>query len=113
MIETAVSILILIGVLFTVTAAIGVIRLPDAYCRAHASGLSSTLGLLSFTLAAIVFFTAKTGTVPISLLLVALFIFFTGPIGSHMLLRAAYFTGIKQHKGRVVDDMVDYTPPRD
>ncbi len=113
MIEIAVSILILIGVLFTVTAAIGVLRLPDAYCRAHASGLSSTLGLLSITLAAIVYFTARNGSLPISLLLVALFIFFTGPIGAHMLTRAAYFIGIKQHDGKAIDEMADYIPPRD
>lgn len=113
LIEIAVSVLILIGVLFTATAAIGVWRLPDVYCRAHASGLSTTLGVLSFMLAALVYFTAQTGSVPIKLLLVALFIFFTGPISGHMLSRAAYFIGVEQHKGKVLDDMADYTPPRE
>ena len=110
--EIIVSIFILLGLLMMLAAAVGVLRLPDAYCRAHASGMSSTFGAMFFMVAALVYFTVQTGTFPFKLFLIALFIFLTGPIGSHMLTRAAYFTGIKPWEGTVVDDLKDYTPPK-
>lgn len=109
--EIIVSIFILLGLLMMLAAAVGVMRLPDAYCRAHASGMSSTFGTIFFMVAALVYFTVQTGTFPFKLFLIALFIFLTGPIGSHMLTRAAYFTGIKPWEGTVVDDLKNYTPP--
>lgn len=64
-------------------------------------------------LAAVVHFTASTGKFAFKIFLIALFIFFTGPIASHMLSRAAYFIGVKQQDGSVLDHMEDYTPPQD
>lgn len=113
MIEVIVSLLILIGLLFILAGAAGVYRMPDFYCRAHASGLTSTLGVGFLMLAAVVHFTALTGQFAFKLFLMALFIFFTGPIATHMLSRAAYFTGVKQWEGSVLDDLAGYTPPVD
>lgn len=111
MIEVIVSLLILVGLLFILAGAAGVYRMPDFYCRAHASGMASTLGVGCLMLAAVVHFTALTGQFAFKLFLMALFIFFTGPIATHMLSRGAYFTGVKQWEGSVLDQMKDYTPP--
>lgn len=79
------------GAIFFIGSAIGMLRLPDFYCRVHASGNSETLGcVLSFiglmilegpTLTA-----AKIG-------FVFLFVFLANPIGSHILCKAAFKTG--------------------
>lgn len=113
MIEVIVSLLILVGLVFILAAAIGVVRMPDFYCRAHASGMSSTLGVGFLMLAAVVHFTALTGDFAFKLFLMALFIFFTSPIASHMMSRGAYFAGVKQWEGSVIDEMSGYTPPTD
>ncbi len=39
------------GVFFLVVAAVGVARLPDVYCRAHAVGKAMTLGVILALLA--------------------------------------------------------------
>lgn len=36
---------LLTGVVFLVLAAIGLVRMPDVFCRGHALGLASTLGI--------------------------------------------------------------------
>lgn len=50
MIDTIVIVIsmffIIIGALLTVISAIGLIRLPDVYTRAHAASKSSTLGVM-------------------------------------------------------------------
>ncbi|HHY59514.1 MAG TPA: monovalent cation/H(+) antiporter subunit G [Clostridia bacterium] len=111
MIEIIVSLLIIVGLVFILAGAAGVYRMPDFYCRAHASGMTSTLGVGFVMLAAVVHFTALTGELAFKLLLMTMFIFFTGPIASHMITRAAYFSGVKQWQGSVLDQMKDYTPP--
>lgn len=44
-------ILSLMGAAFLVVAGVGVIRLPDAYCRSHALGKATTLGICCLLLA--------------------------------------------------------------
>ena len=39
-------VLILLGILLMFTGSIGILRLPDFYCRAHASGKADTLGIM-------------------------------------------------------------------
>lgn len=43
----------IIGVFFTVVAAIGLIRLPDIYSRTHAASKSATLGVMFVLFAAV------------------------------------------------------------
>ena len=43
-------ILIIIGCVFSIISAIGILRLPDVYTRMHAAGLGDTLALGAFGL---------------------------------------------------------------
>jgi multicomponent Na+:H+ antiporter subunit G len=48
----AVALLLLLGAaFFLLVAAVGVLRLPDSYCRAHALGKAMTLGIILLLLA--------------------------------------------------------------
>ncbi len=81
------------GMFFLVVAAIGMVRLPDVFARAHALALTDTLGasLVLIGLAAYQGFTltaAKTLVVLILLLLL-------NPVISHATLRAALRAGEK------------------
>lgn len=84
---------LLAGFFFIAVAAIGVLRLPDFYSRLHASGKSETLGMiLSFTGLAIYEGLSITS---VKFLFIAFFILFANPIGTHIICREAYRSGLK------------------
>ena len=79
------------GAIFFIGSAIGMLRLPDFYCRIHASGNSETLGtVLSFI--GLMILEGPTLTAA-KIAFVFLFVFLANPIGSHILSKAAYKTG--------------------
>lgn len=86
-------ILILAGLFFLFAAAVGAVRLPDFYTRAHALGMTDTLGTL-FVLLGLALplgLTIETG----KLILLAVFIFIAAPTACHVFVRAAVRSGLK------------------
>lgn len=80
-------VLVLAGVFFLFTGALGLIRFPDFYTRMHAAGKCDTLGsLLVLTGLAC---GEGVGLTSAKLLVVALFIFVTSPTATHAIARAA------------------------
>ena len=53
--EILVSLFLIIGAFFMLVGGIGMVRLPDLFMRLHAPTKSSTLGLGSFLIAAIIY----------------------------------------------------------
>jgi multicomponent Na+:H+ antiporter subunit G len=51
LVMTAAGFCLLAGCFFLVVAGVGVVRFPDAYCRAHALGKAMTLGIIFLMLA--------------------------------------------------------------
>jgi multicomponent Na+:H+ antiporter subunit G len=96
--------LYLIGLFFNLTAVVGIIRMPDLYCRLHSSSKNTTLGslLIIFGLALRQF---QAGQAPAGLkvLLIFLLLLVVTPIGSHALARAAYKFGVPLWENSVVD----------
>lgn len=79
------------GAFFLLASAIGMLRLPDFYCRLHASGNSETLGImLSFM--GLVIYEGLTLT-SLKMIMIFLLIFLGNPIGTHILSKAAYKSG--------------------
>ena len=79
------------GAFFLLASAIGMLRLPDFYCRLHASGNSETLGvMLSFM--GLVIYEGLTLT-SLKMIMIFLLIFLGNPIGTHILSKAAYQSG--------------------
>ena len=79
------------GAFFLLASAIGMLRLPDFYCRLHASGNSETLGvMLSFM--GLVIYEGLTLT-SLKMIMIFLLIFLCNPIGTHILSKAAYKSG--------------------
>ena len=91
--ELAVVALALGGVFFTLVAAIGLIRLPDLYTRAHSASKTDTLGA-GLTLGAVaVSFGFELSALKAVLLVV--FLFLTNPTAAHAITRAAADQGIE------------------
>ncbi|WP_222918406.1 monovalent cation/H(+) antiporter subunit G [Natrinema sp. SYSU A 869] len=89
----AIVVLLGLGVLFTFVSAIGVIRLPDVYSRAHTASQTDTLGA-GFALAGVaVAFGWRHAAVYTILLL--FFVFITNPTAAHAITRSAAETGVE------------------
>lgn len=104
MLDIIIFMLYFLGVFFNLSAVVGILRLPDLYCRLHASSKNTTLGslLILFGLALRIF---QDGQAPAALkiLLIAVFLLIVNPIGSHALARASYKYGVPLWSGSVVE----------
>ena len=85
--------LLVVGGLFCIVGAVGMLRMPDFYTRMHAASVIETLGggliLLGLMLQ------AGLTLVAVKLMIVALLIFFASPTATHALARAAMARGLK------------------
>ena len=97
------AILMIFGSLFSLVAAIGVVRLPDVYMRMAAGTKAGTLGAGLNLLAVAAYF----NNIEVTTKVVAAILFFiiTAPIGAHMIGRAAYVIGIQLWQGSLRDDL--------
>ena len=95
MIATILGILsILVGVAFSVLGVIGILRLPDTFSQLHASGKTSTLGILFICLGT----AFLRPTVILELVALSIFIIFSGPVGSHAIAAAVHRGAFAHHK---------------
>ncbi len=89
---------LIVGAVFALIGAVGMIRLPDAFARMHAAGIIDTLGVGLILVGLIV--QAGWSAVTIKLLLILAFIFFTSPTATHALAQAALNGGLKPLLGK-------------
>lgn len=95
--------LCVIGIFFSVTGAIGIVRMPDVYTRIQCSSKTITLGALPLLIALALsegFITQYGGRA----LFVGVLLLLVGPAASHALARAAYKTGVPMWPGAVLDE---------
>lgn len=98
-----VLLLLAVGLAFSLSGAVGVLRMPDVYTRLQCATKTVTLGTLVVLVALVV------GEGPVSsyggrALIAAALILVMSPAASHALLRAAYKTGVPMWRGSVVDE---------
>ncbi|PJK17250.1 Na+/H+ antiporter subunit G [Chryseomicrobium excrementi] len=105
LINSLIILFIAVGVFFILVTAIGLIRLPDVYSRAHAASKSATLGVMSILIGVFLHFWLIEGNFNPRIILGIVFLFITGPVGGHMMAKAAYFSGVPLAKETVRDDM--------
>jgi len=110
LINSLIILFITIGVFFIVVTAIGLIRLPDVYSRAHAASKSATLAVMSILIGVFLHFWLVEGNFNPRIILGIVFLFITGPVGGHMMAKAAYFSGVPLAKETVRDDMEALVP---
>ncbi|MFW1754018.1 Na+/H+ antiporter subunit G [Acinetobacter wanghuae] len=96
--EILVSIFLLIGAFFMLVGGIGMVRLPDLFMRLHAPTKSSTLGLGSFLIAAMIF-SAMYGRFGFAEILITLFAFITAPVSANLMAQAALHLRLRSMSG--------------
>ncbi len=92
--STTIAIIFLsLGLFFLLVAAIGMVRLPDVFARAHAVGLTDTMGafFMLFGLAIYEGFSLNT----LKILVVFSLLYLLNPVVTHATIRAALRAGIK------------------
>lgn len=81
------------GCFFVVVAALGIVKLPDVYCRAHALGKAMTLGIMLL----LVGYGLCVPEAPwLKLTLILLFQVVTIPVASHLFCLVAYRKGARR-----------------
>ena len=97
------AVLILAGAVFSLIAAIGVLRLPDLYTRLHAASKAGAIGAgLIFLALAVV---SLDGAIILRCLLGIVFLLLSTPLSAHLLARAAYRCGEAPAATTTVDDL--------
>lgn len=104
--EIAVIVLCAVGIFFSFTGALGILRMPDVYTRLQCSTKTVTMGALPVLIALAVAegpVTEYAGRA----LFVGFLLLVLSPATSHALARAAYKTEVPMWDGAVVDEPRD------
>lgn len=101
--EVTAHILLLLGAIFMLLAALGVYRMPDLFSRMQTSTKAATLGSGAILFGVAIRF-GDVATTARAMLLI-LFIFLTAPVAAHVIARAAYATGVKLWPKTLVDEL--------
>ena len=96
-------VLLLIGALFCLIAAIGVIRLPDLLSRMHAASKAGAVGG-GFILLAVMVMSFDIGVAMRAIVGIA-FLLLTTPVGAHLLARASHRAEEAGRGNAIYDEM--------
>ncbi len=83
---------IIVGAVFAIIGAVGILRLPDVFSRMHGAGIIDTLGAGLILVG--LMFQAGFSLITVKLILIVVFLLFTSPTTTHALARAALNGGV-------------------
>ncbi|MHC5654307.1 monovalent cation/H(+) antiporter subunit G [Stappia sp.] len=101
--EIAVGIVLVVGSLFSLIAAIGLLRLKDVYMRMHAGSKAGTLGS-GLMLIALAIHAHEIDVVTRAIAGVVFFLL-TAPVAAHLLAKAALEVGYRPCADTHIDEM--------
>jgi multicomponent Na+:H+ antiporter subunit G len=95
-----------VGLGFSLSGAVGILRMPDLYSRIQCSSKTVTMGALP-VLVALVVGEGVVSNYASRALIVAALLLIVNPAASHALARAAYKTGVPMWPGAVRDEVAE------
>jgi multicomponent Na+:H+ antiporter subunit G len=98
------SLVILVGAVFLLLAAIGAVRMPDSYNRIQTGTKATTLGLIMVLTGIAIYHPGWTW----KLIVLIYFVILSNPATSHALARAAHRRSIFKTSATVVDQLESY-----
>ena len=101
------DVLIACGAFFALVGVLGILRMPDAFCRMQASTCVSTLGVIGVALGGLIYaiFVMGSASAAVKIAVIGLLILVTNPVGSHALAKGAYKAGIRPEAPMETDDL--------
>lgn len=101
-IEVFASFLLLMGGVFILIGALGMVKLPDFYTRLHAPTKATTLGIGCILVASMALHALRGDGFAVHELVISLFLFITAPVSAYMVAKAAL-----QRRTRFVDNTIN------
>ncbi|QQR41169.1 monovalent cation/H(+) antiporter subunit G [Devosia rhizoryzae] len=98
------GVLLLIGALFTLLAAVGVLRFPDLYTRMHAASKAGAVG--GGLILLVVALMSQDASIAIRAIIGIVFLLLTTPVSAHLLAKASLGAGYKPWGETVADETV-------
>jgi multicomponent Na+:H+ antiporter subunit G len=94
-----------IGIFFMFAGVVGMLRMPDTFCRLQSSTNIVTMGALPILVGASIYgFSIGNVGIGVKSLIIGLFIILTNPAASHAMTKAAYKSGAKMDDKTTCDD---------
>ncbi len=97
--DILVILLLLIGLLFFLGGAVGIIRMPDFYTRLHPAGKLDTLGILAMVMGLALYnlhhFSFESLLLSIKMFLIIFFVFLASPTATHSIVDAGMRAGLR------------------
>jgi multicomponent Na+:H+ antiporter subunit G len=92
------SVLLIVGLMFYLGGAVGILRFPDFYTRLHPAGKLDTAGLVT-TMGGLALYTASPLTLDgvitaFKIILIVVFVFITSPTATHAIVDAGVRAGL-------------------
>ncbi len=101
----AIDILVVISLIFALAGVVGMLRMPDTFCRMQSSTNIATLGVLGVIIGGILYSAFYLGDAGMAVKLAAMGLFYiiTNPIAGHAIAKGAYKHGVRPDKDLVID----------
>ncbi len=97
------AVMVLLGSIVLLIAAIGLLRMPDSYLRVQVGTKASTAGVALIMLGLALIIPAWFG----KLFTILLFVMMTNPVSSNVLMRAAHRNGHPMSSKTIVDHLAE------
>ncbi|HZH86583.1 MAG TPA: monovalent cation/H(+) antiporter subunit G, partial [Brumimicrobium sp.] len=101
--DIIIMVIISLGTLFILLAAIGLLRMPDLYLRMSVTTKAATLGVGLILLGLALYYMETSITTRVIAIIV--FLLLTAPISAHVIGRASYFVGVPMWKKTKIDEL--------
>ena len=96
-------IFVVLGSLFVLVSAVGLLRMPDLYIRLSVTSKAATLGV-GFVLLGTAIHFWEIGILSRAIIIIS-FLLLTAPVAAHMIGRAAYFDNVALWEGTKHDEL--------
>lgn len=96
---------IALGCFFALAGVVGLLRMPDSFCRMQSSTNITTLGILGAVIGcALHAIGMRNWAMLVKTLVIGLFFLATGPIAGHSICKGAYRAGVRPEREMVCDE---------
>ncbi|WP_437309293.1 monovalent cation/H(+) antiporter subunit G [Sorangium sp. So ce388] len=101
--------LLVIGCIFMLLAAVGILRMPDLFTRLQVTSKASVFGMMCILLASALHFDDPAVTT--RAIVIIAFVVLTMPVATHLLARAGYTTNTPLSPETVVNELAGHYDP--
>ncbi len=99
------DLLIAVSLFFAFAGVVGMMRMPDSFCRMQSSTNITTLGMVGVIIAGILYslINLHDAAMAVKLGVIGVFYIVTNPVSAHAICRAAYRHGVRPKKPMETD----------